>query len=83
MDGGRQLLYVAFRRLAGLLSVKHAQPYSTTLGFMRCKIAFSLLDSTIMCLRGARSSFHSPAHNTIGGQDQPLDLVASEARLSD
>ncbi|MDA8002745.1 MAG: hypothetical protein MPL62_15800, partial [Alphaproteobacteria bacterium] len=74
---------VAFRRLAGLLSVKHTQPYSTTLGFMRCKIAFSLLDSTIMCLRGARSSFHSPAHNTIGGQDQPLDLIASEARLSD
>ena len=74
---------VAFRRLAGLLSVKHTQPYSTTLGFMRCKIAFSLLDSTIMCLRGARSSFHSPAYNTIGGQDQPFDLIASEARLSD
>ena len=74
---------VAFRRLAGLLSVKHTQPYSTTLRFIQCKIAFSLLDPTIMCLRGARSSFHSPAHNTIGGQDQPLDLIVSEARLFD
>ena len=74
---------VAFRRLAGLLSIKHSQPYSTTLGFIRCKITFSLIESTIMCLRGARSSFHNPAHNTIGGQDCPLDLIANEARLLD
>ena len=72
---------VAFRRLAGLLSIKHTQPYSTTLGFMRCKIAFMLIESTIMCLRGARSSFHNPAHNTIGGQDCPLNLIANEAQL--
>ena len=72
---------VAFRRLAGLLSIKHSQPYSTTLGFMRCKITFSLIESTIMCLRGARSSFHNPAHNKIGGQDCSLDLIANEARL--
>ena len=74
---------VAFRRLAGLLSIKHSQPYSTTLGFIRCKITFSLIESTIMCLRGARSSFHNPAHNTIGGQDCPLDLITNEARLLD
>ena len=74
---------VAFKRLASLLSDKLVQPYSRTLGFLRCKIAFSLLDSAIMCLRGARSSFHSPAHNNADVQDQPLDLIAREARLSD
>jgi len=79
--GWGPLTTVAFRRLAGPLSIKHSQPYSTTLGFMRCKIAFSLIEPTIMCLRGARSSFHNPAHNTIGGQDSPLDLIAIEARL--
>ena len=50
---------VAFRRLAGLLSDKLSQPHSRTLGLLRCKAAFSLLDSTIMWLRGARSSFHN------------------------
>ena len=60
---------VAFRRLAGLLSDKHAQPYSTTLGIIRCKITFSLLHSIIMCMRGARSSLHSPALDKIGDND--------------
>ena len=41
---------VAFKRLASLLSCKLVQPYSRTLGFLRRKIAFSLLDSAIMCL---------------------------------
>ena len=71
---------VAFQRLAGVLLDKSAQPYSTTLGFNCCKITFSLLDST--CLRGAQSSFHSPALDKIGDNDQPLDLIASETRLS-
>ena len=44
---------VAFWRLVGLVSDKRMQPNSTTLGFIHCKIIFSLLDSTIMCLRGA------------------------------
>ena len=66
--GWGPLATVAFRRLAGLLSIKHSQPYSTTLGFIWSKIAFSLVKSKIMCLQGARSSFHNPTHNTIGGR---------------
>ena len=72
---------LAFRRLAGLLSDKLSQPYSRTLGLLRCKVALVLLDSTFMCLRGARSSFHNPAV-VVGVHDQPLDLISSEARLS-
>ena len=52
---------VAFKRLAGLISKKHDQPYSSTLNFIRCKIAFSLIDSAVACLRGPRSAFHAPA----------------------
>ena len=81
-DGCGPSATVAFKRLASIMWDKLVQPYSRTLGFIWCKIAFSLLDSAIMCLRGARSSFHIPAHNT-DGQDQPLDLVANAARLSD
>ena len=70
------------KRLASLLFVKLDQPYSRTLTFLRCKVTFSLLDSIIMCLRGTRSSFHRPAHDT-GVQDLPLDLIMNEARLVD
>ena len=72
---------VAFRRLVGLLSDKLSQPYSRTLGLLCCKAAFSLLESTIMCLRETRLSFYNPAV-VVGAHDQPLDLIASEARLS-
>ena len=72
---------VVFKWLASLLSMKLDQPYSRTLTF-RCTVTFSLLDSVIMCLRGPRSSFHRPAHDT-NVQDQPLDLIVSEAWLFD
>ena len=51
---------VTFRRLASLISNKVSQLYSVTLGFIRCKIAYSLIDSAVMCLRGAGSSIHNP-----------------------
>ena len=73
---------MAFKRLASLLYPKLNQPYSRTLTFIRCKVAFSLLDSVIMCLRRARSSFHRPTHDT-SMQDQPADLVMSEGWLFD
>ena len=51
------------------------------LGLLRCKVAFSLLDSTIMCPREAISSFHNPVV-VVGVHDQPLDLIVSETWLS-
>lgn len=45
---------ITFKRLASLISSKVSQPYSKTLSFIRCKIAFSLIDSAVMCLRGGQ-----------------------------
>ena len=73
---------VAFRRLAGLIASKQGQFYSMTLQFIRCKILFSLINSTSMCLRGPRSAFNVPA-NEINFSDHPIDLVCGEARLGD
>ena len=42
---------VTLRRLASLISNKVSQLYSVTLGFIRCKIAYSLINSAVMCLR--------------------------------
>ena len=62
-----------YKRLASLLSTKWDQPYSTTMGWIRCRLSFSLLRSAIMCIRGARSS---QGHAT---RQPPIDLVTSES----
>ena len=70
-----------FRRLASLISNKVSKPYSATLGFIRCKIAFSLIDLAVMCLHGAKSSIHNPPRDS-NLHSQPLDLIANEALWS-
>ena len=47
-----------YKRLASMLADKWKQPYSTTMSWLRCRLSFSLLRSSIRCLRGARSSAH-------------------------
>ena len=46
---------VTYKRLASLLSTKQEQSYSAIIVWVRC-LSFSLSHSSIMCLRGARSS---------------------------
>ena len=58
---------------------KQNQPYRRTLHWLRCKLSFSLLRSSIMCLRGARSSLHHP----IGASSlrDSIDLHYSETKM--
>ena len=44
------------KRLASKRSEKWDQPYSQTIGWLRAKLSFALLRSSIRCIRGARSS---------------------------
>ena len=69
---------VCFKRLASMLSEKWDQPYSITLAWMRCKLAFALLRSAVQCIRGARSA-GGRAHNQ---ELLPTDLVIAESRIS-
>ena len=46
---------VTVKRLASLLAEKSDIPYSMMTSVIRCRLSFSLLDSSIMCIRGARS----------------------------
>ena len=62
--------------LAALISEKHNQQYSTTLHWMRCCQSLSLIRSAIMCLRGARSTYHHP---TFSGDS--MDVACSEGRI--
>ena len=42
-----------------------------------CRLSFSLLRSSIVCLRGARSAYHRPIHSF-----HSLDLALAEGRVS-
>ena len=45
---------IFYKRLASILSKRNSKPYSMVLNWMRCLLSFSLLRSSILCLRGAR-----------------------------
>ena len=66
-----------YKRLASLLPEKWDQPYSATMGWLRCKISFSLLRSVVQCIRDARSS-----KGKVSQSIPPVDLVSAEVNLS-
>ena len=43
-----------YRRLASLMAEKHNQTYANTMKWIRCQLNFSLIRSSIMCIRGSR-----------------------------
>ena len=49
-----------YKRLADMISGKQQKPYSTVMGWLRCRLSFATLRSAIMCVRGSRSSRHRP-----------------------
>ena len=50
-----------YKILASMHSDKHNQPYSKMVHWLRCRLSFFLLRSSIRCLRGFDSSIHDPA----------------------
>ena len=67
---------VFLKRLASRLSQVRGIPYSVMMGWLCCHLSFSLLCSSILCIRGARSSRHRL------GNFQPV-LAVSESCLAD
>ena len=53
-----------YKRLADMLSSKRNLPYSTLMGWLRCKISFAILRSAVMCIRGSRSSKNHAVRDT-------------------
>ena len=65
-----------YKHLASMFSAKTQQSYNQTIRWLRCSLSFSLLQSMIMCLRGARYSCGKPQ---LAASD--ISLAFSEARL--
>ena len=65
---------ICYKRLASLLASKHDQPYCSTMAWLRCTLSFSLLRSSIRCIRGTRSASGHAQKQSL----PPFDLVISE-----
>ena len=66
-----------YKRLASMLSCKWDQPYSITMGWLRCRLSFALLHSSNLAIRGARSS----AGCFVKSSSNPVDLVTAESQV--
>ena len=66
-----------YKRLANMLTQKRHQPYSTVIGWLRCRLSFTSIRASIMCIRGSRSSYHHP----ISTADSNISLATSEGRI--
>ena len=66
-----------YKRLASMLASKWDHTYSSTLCWLRCRLSFSLLRSSIQAIRGARSSCGHAIKTPM-----VIDLINSESRLS-
>ena len=72
---------VFYKWLASLLSEKNHMTYCTVMGWLRCRLSFSVLRSSIMCIRGSRSSYHRPMSSHHYSDE--MHLASSEAKVPD
>ena len=59
------------KRLASQISDKKNKPYSVVMNFLRCRLSFSILRSSLLCLRGSRSN------RSLNTTVQPIPKVKS------
>ena len=71
---------VVYKKLAAMIASKHNQPYSQTINWLRCRLSFSLLRSSIMCLRGSRSSANHPANPQF--QEAAIEQALHDGRVT-
>ena len=61
-----------YKRLADMIAQKRQHHYPMVMGWLRCRISFALLRSSVMCIRGSRSSLNRPIDNS------DISLAATE-----
>ena len=64
------------KRLANMYAEKKTTSYSEAIAWLRCRLAFALLRSSVLCLRGARA----PKGRDFDEQLQP-DLALSSGQV--
>ena len=64
-----------YKRLADRLARKRQMPYPVVISWLRCKLSFATVRSSIMCIRGTRSSINRPL------RDADITLATSEGGI--
>ena len=65
-----------YKRLAYMLSCKQQKSYSLVISWLRCKLSFAAIRSSIMCIRGTRSSNKRPLRDA-----DDITLATSEGDI--
>ena len=77
MASGKKFFCVFYKCLAALLVQKWDNPYCQTVSWLRCRLMFSLLRSSISFIQGARSRVgHAIRHSPV---PQKLNLLRSNS----
>ena len=77
MASGKKLFCVFYKCLAALLVQKWDNPFCQTVSWLRCRLMFSLLRSSISFIQGARSRVgHAIRHSPV---PQKLNLLRSNS----
>ena len=77
MGGAGPAASTFLKCLADKIATKKSTTYAQALGWLRCRLSFALLRSSLLCLRGARSIRPSDAPPELR---QP-DLAMVEAQI--
>ena len=70
-------MHIALKHLARKMAVKQSSAYAKVAGLLRCKFAFAIMRSAVVCLRGSRSPWKRVVGNPLDG----VELACIELRL--
>ena len=65
---------IVVKKLAAVLSEKQGVPKSVVTGWLRCRLSFALLRTTLLCVRGTRAKRNY-------ANDTNIELAVSAARI--
>ena len=68
---------ISYKRLADLLAHKRDKPYPVIMAWLRCKLSFAAVCSSILCIRGSISSANHPVRDLFD-----ITLATSEGGVS-
>jgi hypothetical protein len=71
-------MQIALKYMAGLLAAKKDEKYSEVMGMLRCRFAFAMARSALVCLRGSRSRFQGYNDSSL---EMPARVINTESRL--
>ena len=69
-----------YKRLASMIAKKHNQDYARIINWMRCRLRFSLLRSSIVAIRGSRST--SAGNNSIDIGSIPVIMAEGNVPIA-